>query len=60
MPINSNSIEFMADGFRISGPKVDGGWAVTYTVGEYEAKKLKPHMDIPSHTNLKVKVEVET
>ena len=59
MPKNPNIIEFMADGFRINGPKVDGGWTITYTVGEYEAIKLKPHFDIPSQTALKVKVEVE-
>ena len=57
MPDNPNTIEFMADGFRINGPKIDGGYSITYTVGEYEASKLKAHMDIPIHTAIKVKVE---
>jgi hypothetical protein len=53
----SQKIEYMADGFRINGPRIDGSWTVTYTLGEYEASKLKPHFDIPSQTVLKITVE---
>ena len=32
--------EFIADKVKLSGPKVDGSWSVTFEVGEYQVEKL--------------------
>ena len=28
------------DGYKITGPKVDGGWNLTFTLGEYAKEQL--------------------
>lgn len=52
-------MNFKADGIRLNGPKVDGTYTVTFTVGEYERHKLKALLDIPPDVVLSVSVEVE-
>lgn len=34
--------EFIADKVKLSGPKIDGSWQVSFEVGEYQAEKLIP------------------
>ena len=49
-----NEIEFVADSVKLSGPRIDGSWSITFTSGEYEKEKLLNIMKLK--LNLKVKV----
>jgi len=33
-------IKIISDGFKIYGPKVDGGYTLTFSIGEYEKDKI--------------------
>ena len=37
---NSKKITILCDGFRVNGPKVDGGYTISFNVGEYERDKV--------------------
>ena len=50
-------IAFSADKVKISGPRVDGSFAVTFETGEYEKSKLAELFLIPSDSMLKVTIE---
>lgn len=51
-------MNFLSDQVKLAGPKVDGSWSVTFSVGEYERESLKELIGIPAETNLKVTVEM--
>jgi len=53
-------IEFTVDKIKIYGPKVDGGYTVTFEVGEYEQNNLAELMKLKQGQVLKVKVENDT
>ena len=49
-------IEFTADLIKIRGPKVDGGWSVTFEVGEYEVSKI---LELPFLNGAPINVAVD-
>lgn len=49
----------MADKVKISGPRVDGSYTVTFEVGEYMVESISELIKVPQQTNIKVRVEVE-
>ena len=50
-------IEFTADKIKVSGPKVDGGYTVSFDVGEFEQLKVAALMTLPQGESVKVGVE---
>lgn len=52
-------IEFAADKASVAGPKVDGGYKVTFEVGEYMQQAVSELLRLPQQRPLKVSVEVE-
>ena len=50
-------MEFTADKVKVSGPKVDGSFTVTFEVGEYEAEKVSDLLKVPQNTLLKIRVD---
>jgi hypothetical protein len=52
-------IKFNADRVKISGPRVDESFLVSFETGEYEKSKLAELFLVPSETMLKVTVETE-
>ena len=50
-------IQFNADKIRVSGPKIDGSYTVTFEIGEYEQLKVAELLAVPQQTNVKVRVE---
>lgn len=53
------STELMADKVKISGPKVDGSYLITFECGEYEQQHVAELLKIPQGTTIKVRVEYE-
>lgn len=53
------SIKFNADKVKVLGPKVDGGYAITFEVGEHEQEKIGDIIKIPQQTELKITIEIE-
>jgi hypothetical protein len=51
-----DSINFLADKVRISGPLVDGSYNITFSVGEYQAKNVSELLRLPQNIILKVNV----
>jgi hypothetical protein len=51
-------ITFIADKVKITGPKVDGGYSVTFMVGEYQQLEVAKMVVLPPLTALKVTVEL--
>lgn len=49
----------MADKVKITGPKVDGGFTVSFDVGEYEQSKVAQLLSIPQDSVKRVRVEVD-
>lgn len=52
-------MKFKADKIKISGPKVDGSYTVTFEVGEYEQQIVAQLMLIPQNTIIEVEVKSE-
>ena len=50
---------FSADKIKISGPKIDGGYSVSFDVGEFEQPNVAKLFAIPQQTNVKVSVEID-
>jgi len=53
-------IKIMSDGFKVYGPKVDGSYTLTFSIGEYEKNKIAQL--IASHgeeTNMILKITEE-
>jgi len=48
-------IRFVSDRVRLSGPRIDGNYTLTFDVGEYEYDKIK---DIPTLNNNQIYVSV--
>lgn len=49
-------IELTADKIRMSGPKIDGSYSVTFEVGEYEQDHVSELFKIPQGTLINVSV----
>ena len=54
----TGKVEFHADKVKLSGPKLDGSWTVSFETGEYEQEKLAELLKIPQQTALRVTVEI--
>lgn len=50
-------MKFEADKIKVTGPKVDGGYTVSFDVGEYEQLKVAKLLAIPQDAIKKVTVE---
>lgn len=53
-----SKLDFIADKVRINGPKVDGGYSVTFEVGDYEQDKVASLLTIPQGEAINISVEV--
>ena len=51
-------IELTADKVLIRGPSADGGYTLTFYIGEYEQAKVAEVMRIPQMTEIKLQVYV--
>ena len=51
--------ELTADKIKISGPKIDGSYVITFECGEYQQQNVGELFKIPQGTTIKVKVEYE-
>jgi len=49
----------VADKVKVYGPKVDGGYSVTFEVGEYQADMVAELVKIKGGRAIKLTVEVE-
>jgi hypothetical protein len=59
MPLTPQLLTVLADKVIIRGPKVDGGFSITFEAGEYEREKVAGLLLIPSDTPIKLTVEVQ-
>lgn len=50
-------IKFTVDKVKVYGPKVDGGWTVTFNVGEYEKEALSKLMLLETDKMIQITVE---
>ena len=53
-----NNISFRADKVRVTGPKIDGSYSITFEAGQYEQSKVSEMVAIPQDTMITVTVEV--
>ncbi len=52
----NKTVQFIADKVRISGPKIDGGYVISFEVGEHMANKVSEIIRLPQNTALKVDI----
>jgi hypothetical protein len=50
------SIEFIADKVKVNGPRIDGGYILSFEVGEYMQQQVSELLRIKQNTTLKVSV----
>ena len=55
----NKKIEFLADSLKVNGPRVDGGYSITLSVGEYEQAEVSRLINIPQQTPLSVVIGVQ-
>lgn len=55
----SDIITFEADKVKVTGPKVDGGFSITFEAGEYMQATIAKLLLIPQQTTIKVTIEPE-
>lgn len=48
--------ELIADKIKVSGPSIDGGWKVTFEVGEYMQEQVANLLKVPQQQSVKVMV----
>jgi 5-hydroxyisourate hydrolase-like protein (transthyretin family) len=53
------TITLAADKIKVSGPKVDGGYSLTFEVGEYMQEAVAKLLMVKQNTVVMVNVEVE-
>ncbi len=51
-----NKVKFIADKVRVSGPKIDGGYVISFEVGEHMAHKVSEIVMLPQQIALEVMV----
>jgi hypothetical protein len=59
MTSKTDGIKLTADKVRVSGPRVDGSFAVTFEVGEYAQDEVAKLLTIPQQTLLQVVVSCD-
>lgn len=47
-------VKIIADGFKVYGPKIDGGYTLTLSMGEYEVHKFAQLLAFGRNTVLEV------
>lgn len=47
-------LELIADKIIVRGPKIDGGYSVTFELGEYMQQKVAEILKIPQQTEVKI------
>lgn len=52
-------IKFGADKVSVRGPLTDGGYVVSFYVGEYEQEQVAKLLMIPQQTPLRVEVKID-
>ena len=52
-------IELISDKVVIRGPQTDGGYTITFYVGQYEQAKVAEVMKIPQMTEIKLLIDNE-
>lgn len=52
-------MNFVADKVKVNGPKVDGGFTVTFEVGEHQQFEVAKLLAIPQQTTMKVVLEID-
>lgn len=52
-------LELLADKVKVNGPKVDGGFTLSFEVGEYEQSKIAEVLKLKQNEVLKVTIENE-
>lgn len=52
-------LEITADKIKVNGPKVDGGFTVSFDIGEFEQDKVASLLTIPQGQAIKITVEVD-
>lgn len=55
----SQVLTFQVDKIKVNGPKVDGGYSITFEVGEYEQLKIAALLTIPQDQTKTVEVSTE-
>lgn len=58
-PPSSPILSFSADKIKVNGPKIDGGYSVTFDVGEFEQSNVAKLFSIPQQTIVKVSIDVD-
>jgi len=54
----SKSIVLIADKVGIVGPLIDGGYKLSFYVGEYEQSKVAKLLSIPQQTELQLEIKL--
>ena len=52
-------VSFTADKVRVSGPKIDGGYIISFEVGEYMKDRVAQIINLSQDEELKVTVTVD-
>lgn len=52
-------VELLSDKIVVRGPKVDGGYSVTFEVGSYEQVNVAKLLALPTDTAYKLEVKVD-
>lgn len=55
--MEEKEIEIIADKVTVRGPQVDGGYAITFYIGQYEQGKIAKILSIPQDENLLLKIK---
>lgn len=50
-------LELLADKVKVNGPKVDGGFTLSFEVGEYEQSKIAEVLKLKQNEVLRITVE---
>lgn len=53
----NEEVKVIADKVTVRGPQVDGGFAITFYVGQYEQAKIAKLLQIPQDENLIIRVK---
>ena len=57
--MSATTVKFGADKLKVYGPKVDGGYTITFETGEYERKNVAKMLEIPTQTEIHVEVKYD-
>ena len=50
-------IELIADKLSIRGPKIDGGYTITFDLGEYMQNQVSELLKLPQNKEIKIIIE---